>query len=329
VERDKRVRLFHLAKEWKVESKVLVELCQRLGITASNQLSGLYADEVDRLRDAVAARQPSTASKPAVPPPLPGASRSAEPVPAVLVAPVPAPVWNQSLGARAADATAKPAAAVPAEPPAASTPPAPPPKPAAATQPVSASPPPAAQPARAPAARTAPPAKATPRAVAPPPQRKIATPASDPVPPPQPTTATAPPPKPDGPVRNPGIDHLLAVGARGGLEALELIPRLAEIDTASAVFKLLQITERLCRKVLGARGPRELDVMIGEIDQRNLLGKKAVSYLRHLHNLGEHATNSADTPAEEAFTLLDVNNAAATLASVVEAAIAAKRLGTR
>ncbi len=131
------------------------------------------------------------------------------------------------------------------------------------------------------------------------------------------------------PSRNPGIDHLLVVGERAGLEELELVPRLAEIDTECAVFKLSQITERLCRKVLGARGPRQLDVMIGEIEQRNLLGKKAVSYLRHIQNLGAHATQNADESAEEMFTLLDVNNTAATLASVVEAALSAKRVGPK
>jgi hypothetical protein len=131
------------------------------------------------------------------------------------------------------------------------------------------------------------------------------------------------------PVRNPGIDQLLVVGARAGFQELELVPRLAEIDTASAVFKILQVTERLCRRVLARKDALELSALIAGIEERGLLGKKAVSYLRHLEDLGQQATHKTDDPREEEFTLLDVNNAAATLASVIEAALRAKRLGTQ
>jgi hypothetical protein len=137
------------------------------------------------------------------------------------------------------------------------------------------------------------------------------------------------PPAGESAARNPGIEQLIAVGTRVGLTDLELIPRLAEIDIASTVFKIVQITERVCRKILGSKGARQLEVMIGEIEQRNLLGKKAVTYLRHIQNLGAQAVHDSESPTEEAFTLLDVNNAAATLASVLEAAISAKRLEQR
>ena len=86
------------------------------------------------------------------------------------------------------------------------------------------------------------------------------------------------------------------MGARAGFQELELIPRLAEIDTASAVFKIQQITERLCRRVLGSKDARVLSEMIAEIEQRKLLGKKAVSYLRYLLNLGDHATHKTEDP---------------------------------
>jgi hypothetical protein len=80
--------------------------------------------------------------------------------------------------------------------------------------------------------------------------------------------------------------------------------------------------------VIGSKEARVLSEMIAEIEQRKLLGKKAVSYLRHLLNLGDHATHKTEDPREEEFTLIDVNNAAATLASVMEAGLRAKRLGT-
>jgi hypothetical protein len=312
VEREKKVRLSQLAKDWNVESKVLIDLCQQLGIPAASQSAGLGVTEVTRLREAVRKRtaQPAT-PKPAAPQPVKPAQATAKPVPASLVAPVPAPVWNKNVTAPAA------AKSVPAVPP---------------------TPPPAAKPAAAP---VSPPVAAPPpvgvrnptlsRSAQPlpdlPTQQKNA-PASVPVTSQPVVSAGAPEAGSAGAVGNPGIEHLLAVGGRAGFQELDLIPRLAEIDTSSAVFKIQQVTERLCRRVIGSKEPRALAELITEIEQRKLLGKKAVSYLHHLQNLGDHAAHKTDESREEEFTLVDVNNAAATLASVMEAALRAKRLET-
>jgi hypothetical protein len=129
------------------------------------------------------------------------------------------------------------------------------------------------------------------------------------------------------PQRNHGIERLLTTGEKAGLEKLDCIPLVAEIDTECAMFKIRQITERLCRKLVKANGRQKLDNMIGEIDQQHLLGKKAVTYLRQIQNLGNQATHNTDDLFEEEFNLDDVNNAAEALACVLDAALKHKRLG--
>ena len=63
VERDKKVRLTHLAKEWNVEAKVLLDLCHQLGIPASSHLAILDPTEIDRLRDAFGNRVAKAAAR--------------------------------------------------------------------------------------------------------------------------------------------------------------------------------------------------------------------------------------------------------------------------
>lgn len=130
------------------------------------------------------------------------------------------------------------------------------------------------------------------------------------------------------PKKNSGVEHLLSTGEEAGLEKLDRISLVAEIDTECAVFKIRQITERLCRKVISAKGRRTLDEMIVMIERQNLLGKKAVAYLRQIQNLGNQAAHNTDDLFEEEFTLGDVNNASEALACVLEAALKHKRLGS-
>jgi len=52
--KDKKVRVFALAKELNLESKVLVDLCKELGFAGiTNQLNGLDPDQIDHLKDRI------------------------------------------------------------------------------------------------------------------------------------------------------------------------------------------------------------------------------------------------------------------------------------
>src|SRR5580658_8266306 len=51
-EKDKKVRVFALAKELNLESKVLVDVCKELGFPGiTSQLNGLEPDQVDTLKE--------------------------------------------------------------------------------------------------------------------------------------------------------------------------------------------------------------------------------------------------------------------------------------
>lgn len=128
------------------------------------------------------------------------------------------------------------------------------------------------------------------------------------------------------PALNQGIERLMAVGEKANLGKLDCIPRLAEIDAECAVFKVRQITERLCRRILQATGRWTLDQMIGDIESRRLLGKKAIYYLRAVQNLGNGATHNTDDLFDDEYTMKDVNSVADALAHVLEAAYTKKLL---
>jgi hypothetical protein len=128
---------------------------------------------------------------------------------------------------------------------------------------------------------------------------------------------------------NPGIERLLTVGEKANLGKLERIPELAMIDAECAVFKIRQLTERLCRRIVQPKEERaELESMITAIDKQKLLGSgKAVVYLRTIQGLGNRATHNTDDLFLEEFNLDDVNHAAETLAKVLDAAWKHGRLG--
>src|SRR5580658_3769107 len=53
-EKDKKVRVFALAKELNLESKVLVDICKELGFPGvTSQLNGLEPDQVDTLKERI------------------------------------------------------------------------------------------------------------------------------------------------------------------------------------------------------------------------------------------------------------------------------------
>ena len=133
------------------------------------------------------------------------------------------------------------------------------------------------------------------------------------------------------PQKNQGIESLLNVAEAADLGKLECIPLLAEIDVEAAMFKVRQITERLCRKILRAAGVKEkelsnLNAMIDAIASRKLLTPKAVHHLDSIRALGNGATHNTDDLFAEEFTLHDVNSASSSLASVLDAAIKTGKL---
>ena len=50
----KKVRVFELAKDLRVESKIVLDFCKELGYDVKNQLSNLETTQVDALRTRVA-----------------------------------------------------------------------------------------------------------------------------------------------------------------------------------------------------------------------------------------------------------------------------------
>ncbi|MFO0806973.1 MAG: translation initiation factor IF-2 N-terminal domain-containing protein, partial [Gemmataceae bacterium] len=74
--KDKKVRVFELAKELTLESKELVAMAKELGIAGvTNQLSGLSNEQVDTLRERAkrgpkpgSSPAPATPIKPVIPP---------------------------------------------------------------------------------------------------------------------------------------------------------------------------------------------------------------------------------------------------------------------
>jgi translation initiation factor IF-2 len=69
--KDKKVRVFNLAKELNLESKVLLDYCKELGFTEiKNQLNGLEPEQVDALKERVKkGPRPGTPAAPAAPVP--------------------------------------------------------------------------------------------------------------------------------------------------------------------------------------------------------------------------------------------------------------------
>ncbi|MBA4066996.1 MAG: hypothetical protein C0501_25460, partial [Isosphaera sp.] len=153
-EKDKKVRVFALAKELNLDSKVLVDLCKDLGFSGiTNQLNGLEPGQVDALRE----RVKKGLNKPAAAPPS-----AAPPKPGL---PPTAKLENKIVTLPKAKPAPRPAAEPP--PPPAAEPPAPAAaEPAAAAEPEAAAPPAAPEPPAVVA--EAPPAPAAP-AVTPPP----------------------------------------------------------------------------------------------------------------------------------------------------------------
>ena len=77
-EKDKKVRVFELAKELALGSKDLVSMAKELGFAAvTNQLSGLTPDQVDALKDRAkkGPRPGSHAAPPPIKPVIPPAAR--------------------------------------------------------------------------------------------------------------------------------------------------------------------------------------------------------------------------------------------------------------
>ena len=44
-----KIRIYALAKEWKVDSKVILDYCKELGFDAKNQLSSLEPEQIDAI----------------------------------------------------------------------------------------------------------------------------------------------------------------------------------------------------------------------------------------------------------------------------------------
>ena len=293
MQKDTRIRIFHLAKELNSDSKDLLDLCKQLKIDAANQISSLSPVDAVRLREAVRNRPTPTAT--ATPP--------AKTTPPVAVLSSPELAWTQTLNAlpnliatKQVPPVVVVAPAMPAVPQS--------PTPKAPVLPRFLGPPKLSGPRPAP----------QPKPAAPP------VPVSSPVAPVPVVAAVVTP-------AGSGIEQLLAVGAKAGLGKLDLIPKLAAIDTECAIFKVRQLAERLCRRLLGIKGERDLESMINEVRQRNLLSKKTVAYLRHIQSLGNQAAHNATDLFEDEFTIQDVHSAAAALACVLDAALKANLLG--
>ncbi len=156
--KDKKVRVFELAKQVGVTSKDLVDLCKDLGFAGiTNQLSGLEPTQVDALRERVK-KGPKAPAAPAAPVPKPGLPPAAK-------------LENKIVTLPKAKPAAKPAAPAEPPPPAAEPPApapvaaeAPPAEPAAPPAPEPAAPPPAPEPPAVVAEAPAPPAAVAPPA---------------------------------------------------------------------------------------------------------------------------------------------------------------------
>lgn len=123
------------------------------------------------------------------------------------------------------------------------------------------------------------------------------------------------------PQENPGIEKLLDIGEKTGLGELYRIPQLSEIDLECAVFKIRQVTERLCKKVLKVDPQRQpsLDDMISEIRRQKFLPGVALTYLDLVRNLGNDAAHNTNELLLNVFTDEEVNFAANALANVLRA----------
>ncbi|QEG32407.1 Translation initiation factor IF-2 [Gemmata obscuriglobus] len=123
--KDKKVRVFNLAKELNVESKVLLDYCKELGFAdIKNQLNGLEPEQADALKERVKkgpksgpapAPAPNAPPKNVIPPlakPIPAIPKPL-PKPAVKPAEPPAPAVQAPVAAPAPVAPAQPAAPAP------------------------------------------------------------------------------------------------------------------------------------------------------------------------------------------------------------------------
>jgi translation initiation factor IF-2 len=109
--KDKKVRVFNLAKELNLESKVLLDYCKELGFSEiKNQLNGLEPEQVDALKERVKKG------------PRPGSAAPAAPVPAKPVIPSAATLATKVQTLPKAKPAPRPAAVEHSSPPAAEAP---------------------------------------------------------------------------------------------------------------------------------------------------------------------------------------------------------------
>jgi translation initiation factor IF-2 len=127
--KDKKVRVFNLAKELNLESKVLLDYCKELGFTEiKNQLNGLEPEQVDALKERVKkGPRPGSPSAPVAPipakPVIPSAASLATKVQTLPKAkPAPRPVAGEQTPPPAVEPAAELPPSAPAETPQLETP---------------------------------------------------------------------------------------------------------------------------------------------------------------------------------------------------------------
>jgi translation initiation factor IF-2 len=184
--KEKKVRVFNLAKELDLESKVLVDYCKELGFTGiTSQLNGLEPDQVEAVRQYVKKGPKSAApaapapvpSKPVIPPAsqlvtkvqtLPKAKPVAKPAAVEPAAPAPTPAASEPPVVEAPAAEAPPeVVAEPEAPPVAAEAVPETPKPAPAQEPEVQQPAAAVKAPTPPAAPAAPPVPTSPQNIIP------------------------------------------------------------------------------------------------------------------------------------------------------------------
>jgi hypothetical protein len=124
---------------------------------------------------------------------------------------------------------------------------------------------------------------------------------------------------------SPGLERLKRVVASGtqwlDIETLRNLEELAVIDPAACLNKIRSVAERLAQRCT-KRPSLNFASQIKELQDRNLLSKKAVGYLHTIRVLG----NLASHPSGEIITLDDVRIAAFALSCVIEEVL--DKLGT-
>jgi len=124
---------------------------------------------------------------------------------------------------------------------------------------------------------------------------------------------------------SPSLERLKRAVASGAqwldIETLRNLEELAAIDPAACLNKIRSVAERIAQRCT-KRPSLNFASQIKELQDRNLLSKKAVGYLHTVRVLG----NLASHPSGETITLDDVRIAAFALSCVVEEVL--DKLGT-